>query len=265
MDYVLASHIFLEKATSEICQALLDTGSTHAVFTTATSSLARSVSNRIRFLARLYDSNSLDAIGEIRMVERRRLARDIHDNIGNSVTLAMRHADNAMARRDDRDRVDEQVLKTRRALTEAMRHIQDVLCELRGQDPLIGLFEALKMFAEHIEPETMEVDFSLTGEDWRLPDTNRKEIFLIICEALRNAVAHSGGDRVRISVAVLDQEVSAEVADNGKGFAAAKPFSTGYGLRAMRDRAALLGGTCEVLSAVGDGTRVQVSIPLRER
>jgi signal transduction histidine kinase len=265
MDYLLASHVFLERANSEICQALLATGSHHSVFTTATSSLTRSVSNRIRFLARLYDSTSLDAIGEIRMVERRRLARDIHDNIGSSVTLAMLHADNALARGVDRRKAEEQVLKTRRALTDAMRDIQNVLCELHGQDPVIGVFEALRIFGEHFEPETMEVDFAFEGDDWRMSDASRKEIFLIICEALRNALAHSGGDRARVSVVVLPHEATAEVADNGRGFDVAKPLATGYGLRSMRDRAALLGGTCEVLSEAGSGTRVLVSIPLRDK
>ena len=91
------------------------------------------------------------------------------------------------------------------------------------------------------------------------------EVFLILCEALRNALTHGAPQLVLIGVEVSEKELSAWVIDDGCGFTPALATvgtASGSGLASMRERAALLGGRVVVSSMPGHGTRVQLHLPL---
>jgi signal transduction histidine kinase len=92
------------------------------------------------------------------------------------------------------------------------------------------------------------------------------QVYLAMREAIRNAVSHSGCSRIGVSLEVSDGEVAGSVQDDGRGFdpeavGQATP-SWGVGLRSMRERAEMLGGSLRVDSSPGDGTTVEVSVPL---
>ncbi|RMI45189.1 sensor histidine kinase [Streptomyces triticirhizae] len=262
-DYLEASHVFVEVASVEVQRVLLDTACPADLREVATRTLVRGAARRTRFLAGFYDAASLDTIDEIRLLERRSLARDVHDGIGNGLTLALRLVDGALGRGGEPAELASRLRRARQVLLDTLSQAQEVICQLRRQDPALGIFEALRMFRDHAGCGTTAVDLRLSGDDWRVPDTSRKEIYLILCEALRNALAHAEAERVTVTVTVADTEVVAEVADDGCGFDLTPPGAGGYGLRSMSDRAALLGGTCRVFSEVGVGTRVRLGVPLR--
>ena len=91
----------------------------------------------------------------------------------------------------------------------------------------------------------------------------REQLFLVLREAVRNAVFHSGTGRVSVAVEVEGERVVGVVEDEGRGFEPAAVEGGGRGgLALMAQRASLVGGTCSVYSAPGGGTRVEASFPL---
>jgi signal transduction histidine kinase len=85
----------------------------------------------------------------------------------------------------------------------------------------------------------------------------------VLQEALANTRRHSGARSVEVKLRMEDQEVLAEVTDDGRGFDPAS-VHTGVGLSAMRERIEGLGGKIEVSSRPGEGTRVEIRVPLRD-
>jgi signal transduction histidine kinase len=104
------------------------------------------------------------------------------------------------------------------------------------------------------------------GDEGLLPARTRDQMFLILREALRNAMAHSGMGLVRVVVRVAEGEAIGIVEDDGGGFDPDEAKRDGSGgLRYMEERTALLGGRLRVESAADRGTRVEVEVPLRLR
>ena len=93
------------------------------------------------------------------------------------------------------------------------------------------------------------------------PDT-RRNIFYAAQEAILNAVKHNGCSEISLEVKFGQQNMEITIADNGKGFDQAKPGSGGNGLLNMKKRAEDLGGSCEIQSSPGNGTRVLIVISL---
>ena len=132
-----------------------------------------------------------------------------------------------------------------------------------------GLPAALEALAQTSVPDGVDVDLSFSGDGSAIPEPVGVQVYLVMREALRNAVRHSGCARVGIRLEVGDEEVFGRVEDDGGGFdpeavGKAGP-SWGVGLRSMRERAQMLGGKLVVASRPGAGTRVEVRVPLDGR
>jgi signal transduction histidine kinase len=84
----------------------------------------------------------------------------------------------------------------------------------------------------------------------------------VVQEALHNCEKHSGASKVRVTVRQLDECLLAKVEDDGRGFTSAVQRSTGLGLLGMRERSANVGGSLTIDSALGQGTRIALRIPL---
>jgi Signal transduction histidine kinase len=90
------------------------------------------------------------------------------------------------------------------------------------------------------------------------------ELLRIVQEALANSRKHADATRLRVDAEPMPAGVRLTIADNGRGFAPDPNRTTGYGLRSMRERAALIGASLTVDSRPQDGTRVVVEVPFRE-
>jgi signal transduction histidine kinase len=112
-------------------------------------------------------------------------------------------------------------------------------------------------------PEGVARELSVAGDEEAIPDEAREQLFLVLREAVRNAASHSGAAKISVSVVVEGKRVVGAVEDGGRGFerkTAGREESGG--LAHMAERASLLGGTCSVDSAPGEGTRVEVRLPV---
>jgi len=198
--------------------------------------------------------------------ERRRIARELHDEAGQALTaliLNLEMAEHAAAP-EEAARLE----RLRGIAEHTLGELRTLIYELRPTilDDL-GLGAAVRwMVKEVVEPTGLKVDLQLQGLDRRLPHQVETAIFRITQEAFNNMLKHAAASRARVAVEVNSREVTVTVEDNGKGFnPAAVPVSRsgrGLGLMGMRERAELLGGILEIDSVLGRGTRVHGILPL---
>ncbi len=202
--------------------------------------------------------------------ERRRIAYELHDEIGQMLTavqMSLRHLSNGI-------NADDQVLSKRltrsRALTErTVNDLRGIIAALRPTvlDQL-GLIAALEWICDYtLTPLEIKFDFELTGMEKRLPEEIETILFRIAQEAINNITRHSQANQVRIQLIRTNRNVTMSITDNGQGFEQNKVVDNsqnGYvlGLASMRERAALAGGKVDISSTIGQGTAVSVIIPL---
>ncbi|GHE12691.1 sensor histidine kinase [Streptomyces alanosinicus] len=197
------------------------------------------------------------------------LAREVHDRIGTSLAVAMRRLEllevtAAGLEPEGRQRLDE----VREALVDTLFAARALTTRLRATRPApaVPLGTALRGFLRSMEPLTPEVRFYLDGDDALLAPHVGDEVFVIVREALRNVLAHSGAGTVTVHIAVGAHDVHASVTDDGSGF---DPDTAGHGrggngLSGMRERARALGGVTTITSSPGRGTRITLWIPTKE-
>ena len=117
------------------------------------------------------------------------------------------------------------------------------------------------------------LDLPVQFPAWRLTSEVRHNVFLAFKEALHNVVKHSGASEVTIRLAVMESSFELAVADNGRGFAVGEKAkhsavvqgraASGNGLENMKRRLAVMGGSCEIQSVPGAGTRVMFFVRLK--
>jgi signal transduction histidine kinase len=199
--------------------------------------------------------------------ERRRIARDLHDEVGQALTSlliglrSMADADSlatALGRADDLRQVAVSALEEVRRLARGLR--PSVLDDL-------GLAAALERFAaDYARAHAVSVEVRAPDPAaGRLSGEVETALYRIAQEALTNAAKHAAARHVLVSVERRPGVVQLTVADDGRGFPPGKADPGGrLGLTGMRERAALLNGSVAVTSAPGTGTTVTVRIPCAE-
>jgi signal transduction histidine kinase/DNA-binding NarL/FixJ family response regulator len=209
--------------------------------------------------ARLYQEAEAHARAEAAATERDRLVREVHDTVAQGLASVIVHLDAAGREADPGDEIDQARQSAVTALAETRRTVLGL-----APSPLEGrsLAEALQLeLGWANRTGNLDVRLVEAGLPVPLPDGLAHQLFRIAQEALTNAVRHAGARSVRIGVIHEDGTVAVLVQDDGQGFAADEAIGS-IGLRGMRERARLIGGTLEVESVAGWGTRVRVSAPL---
>ena len=135
--------------------------------------------------------------------------------------------------------------------------------ELRHTETENGLVSALQDLLEVAVPDDVNAVLTTSGAESQLSDHQRGKLYLILREAVRNSVRHSGCRRLTIGLDITSEEVSGYVEDDGRDFESNGETRSGLGIRSIRERAALLQGTVELYSSPEGGAGVQVRLPLR--
>jgi signal transduction histidine kinase len=194
---------------------------------------------------------------EAQETERRSLARELHDEVGQSLSAVLVELRNLSP---------SQHVETIRGLVEnTVRTVRNMSLLLRPSmlDDL-GLIPALRWQAREVSRQTcMDVTVStdLVSDD--LPDDYKTCIYRVVQEALHNCSRHSHATAVRIQVLQEPHQLTLSIRDNGKGFDVKQ--SKGLGLLGIEERVAHLGGTCTIHSEAGSGTVVAVDLPFTQQ
>jgi signal transduction histidine kinase len=199
--------------------------------------------------------------------ERKRIARELHDETCQTVATLSVAADAALARPPvpDRGRLLEMKALADRALSEVHRVIYDLRPSVLDD---LGLASAVRWHADrYLTPLGIAFRCELEGLEERLPVEIETAVFRVVQEALTNVVRHAQAETVLIQMAREGPRLVIEVEDDGRGFdpaSVATPESSGrgLGLLGIRERVELLGGQVTIDSTPGQGTRLAVSVPL---
>jgi len=201
--------------------------------------------------------------------ERQRIARDLHDETGQSLTaigLGLRGLSGKLSSRNKE--AFGTLHKLESLTTDSLKELQRLISDLRPShlDDL-GLSAALRWYAGKIEEHsTIKVRVDIVGEEKDLDDAMKITIFRIIQESLNNIIKHAHASHANIYLRFEDKNVRINVRDNGVGFDldrvgqqhSSRPL---LGLVGMEERAALLGGTVSIQSRPSYGTEVEALIP----
>lgn len=211
----------------------------------------------------------LDELISAQEVERRRISRELHDALGQTMTsLSMRIAaleelnqagGDVSARLADLHEVAERAAKELSELAHSLR--PPAIDELGFVAALHGLV------SDFASAHRLAVDVHVRGLDpnGRMAPAVETCLYRMVQEALNNVVKHSGAERVSVILDRRDNRVQLIVEDDGRGFDAAevgrRKRNGGLGLAGMRERAAILGGDVAIESRPGGGTTVRVTVP----
>lgn len=198
--------------------------------------------------------------------ERRRIANDIHDHISQSLAVAKLRL--GMMREALSTSHTHALDEVRNLLSEVIAQTRTLTFEL---SPMVlyelGLGAAIEWLLEQRAGYGIKLDFHNEAPDLRLKRDTAITLFQAVREALANIIKHSGATRATFRLFHDDDNVRVEVEDNGTGFhveetLSRRPQETGLGLVSMRERIVHLGGSVEIQSAPGSGTRVCLAVPL---
>ena len=195
--------------------------------------------------------------------ERKRIARDLHDEVNQALTALLLRIE--AAAQEAPDRLREQLDEVKRLADQAMGELLDLARQLRptALDDH-GLVAALRTHVRDFDRRgPARASFWVDPRLGELSPDAQVVVYRVAQEAIVNAARHSGASRVEVSLEPGDGKVRLQVADNGSGFAFAEE-GKGLGLDGMRERALLVGGTLEIDSRPGKGTTVRLEVPAGE-
>ncbi|SEG08378.1 Signal transduction histidine kinase [Thermomonospora echinospora] len=178
--------------------------------------------------------------------ERRRLAAEIHDTIAQGLTGIIAQLQAA----EDGEHVRRATDLARESLREARRSVRNLAPTHLEHD---SLPEALKKITDG------KAHLTVTGTAEPLHDELEAALLRIAQEAVANATRHAHAERIGVTLSYMDDEVTLDIRDDGRGFT--RP-TRGFGLTAMRERAERVAGTLEIESEPGRGTAVSARVPL---
>jgi signal transduction histidine kinase len=206
--------------------------------------------------------DTLRRVVEAQELERRRLARELHDETGQALTSILLgvKAIRASGTPADAERAEADV---RAQVVQALQDVRALAVELRPSAlDDFGLVPALERLAETFQARSGLETLVQANLDGRLPAEIETVLYRVVQEALTNIVKHAGAEHVSIVIRSRDKSVAATIDDDGRGFAADDVRTEALGLLGMRERLALVGGTLEVESSRDSGTTIAVLVPL---
>jgi signal transduction histidine kinase len=200
--------------------------------------------------------------------ERARIAQDLHDELGASLTRISLLSDLVKADSDSPAQVETHAAKISLSAAQTVRALEEIVWALRpGSDTLQSLIEYIAHFATELfdgDQARCRLDLQHDLPTASLPPEMRHNIFLIVKEALTNALKHAGAKEVHVQAKASKRSLEISVRDDGIGFEPPPSPQAGkrHGLGNMHRRAEAMGATLSVQSAPGNGTTVRLVVTL---
>jgi len=206
--------------------------------------------------------DALRRVVQAQELERRRLARELHDETGQALTsilLGLKPLEEALAEHPARASLAD----LREQVVTALQDVRRLAVELR---PALlddyGLVPALERLAESFaEQAGIRVAFHSALGELRLPDEVETALYRVVQESLTNIAKHADARTVSVSLVRRESAVAAVIEDDGAGFDPRQVRDEGIGLLGMRERLALLDGRLEIESRPGAGTTLVAEVP----
>ena len=205
--------------------------------------------------------------------ERKRIAGDLHDGIGQSLSTIKFSIESVLDRLEEE--TDPSTLDTLRSLVSMLQDsIEDVRNTVMNLRPSIlddlGILATISWFFRQFQAvySGIRVEEQIDVQETEVPDALKTNIFRVLQEATNNIAKHSKADRMRVALGKNEGAVELVIEDNGRGFdprsvPTAEDGETGFGITSMKERTELSGGSFSIESKKGAGTTVRASWPYR--
>jgi signal transduction histidine kinase len=202
---------------------------------------------------------------QVQEAERRALSRELHDEVGQSLSAVLLGVGNAAASlsEDNNPEAREQLQELRRLAERTVAVVRDMSLLLRPSmlDDL-GLIPALEWQAREVSRmNKLHVEVSAEGVSEDLSEEHKTCVYRVVQEALRNVTRHASAKNAHVTLVQDEEQLRLEIRDDGQGFTPAR--EKGIGLLGMEERVMHLGGSFTLNSEPGKGTRIRVAVPLR--
>jgi PAS domain S-box-containing protein len=202
----------------------------------------------------------------VREEERKRISRELHDDLGQQLTgLKLSLSWLGSRLKEGRATAVQDVDEMRRQLDTAIGSVRRIAAELRPRvlDDL-DFREALTwQMQEFFKHSGIQIELDLRDADQIRDDTLATALFRIVQEALTNVVRHAAADKVLVSLHAAGAQLLLRISDNGAGFDS-RVACGGVGLVSMRERCSAVGASFQVHSSPGNGTHIEVAIPIQQ-
>ena len=234
-------------------------------FVTALRALNESMSRRVSEATVAYTGYLLERVDQAHIEERLRIARDLHDRLGEGLSIALRQLElHTIRAAQDPAEAARCETAAKEAIIETMGRLRSVTTDLR-QDSVRNLETALVRYIDSVAADA-EVRLRVSGDEKWAPPVVIDEAYQIVREAVRNAFTHGNPKLVLIGITIAPHELYAWVEDDGCGFGAAATSvgsaPAGTGITTMNERATALGGRLTLASLPGQGTHLGLVVPL---
>jgi signal transduction histidine kinase len=202
--------------------------------------------------------------------ERARIAQDLHDELGSTLTRLSLLSGLIRTDKDSPEQVEVHAAKLAQSADQTVRALEEIVWAVRpGSDTLQSLTDYIAHFANELfdgNSTRCRLDLPHDLPATPLPPDVRHNIFLIVKEALTNALKHAGAGEVQVHAKITGDTLEILVRDDGKGFnLSLSSEGRRNGLGNMRRRAEAMGGKLELHSAAGGGTTVKLSVNLPDK
>jgi signal transduction histidine kinase len=209
-----------------------------------------------------YKQTLLQARLEIQEQTFNNISREIHDNVGQLLSLAKVQVNII----DQSETTNKSLLyELKQNIGNALVDLRDIAKSLSGERMmLIGLQQTLQQEVDRINrSQILNASLSITGDVRKVSEQKQLIIVRIIQEALQNILKHSEAKNVDISVSYTNTIIELKVRDDGKGFNTEEKLSStnGLGLQNMINRAGIIGGKASIKSTINNGTDITLKIP----
>ncbi len=210
---------------------------------------------------------SVEMLINAQEAERQRLSRQMHDGPAQALSNFILQTEIAMRLLDvDPTQARDELGNLKMSAMGTFQKVRNFIFELRPMmlDDL-GVIPTIRRYADTFKEQTgLDVNVTVSGNERRLESYLEVMVFRAIQELLGNAARHSQATLIKVNVDLTDDLIRVSVDDNGKGFDMDSVQEKNLGLKLIRERTEMLGGTFEVDSAMGKGTRVMFTLPARK-
>jgi signal transduction histidine kinase len=199
--------------------------------------------------------------------ERKRIARELHDDSIQALSILSRRVDELISAQSRRSKIIKPLEEVRAEIDNVLARIRLFAQDLRPPTlDYLGLIPAVRELLTQVGQQTgIQADLSIEGEGRHFMPEDELLIYRIIQEALRNVWRHASAKQVHVAIRFNARSATVDVTDDGKGFVIGEDLrfvqAGKIGLAGMQERADLLGGTLSIQSKPGQGTTVNLVVP----
>ncbi|MBO0477895.1 sensor histidine kinase [Vagococcus sp. DIV0080] len=199
--------------------------------------------------------------------ERQRLARELHDSVSQQLfaaTMMLSALNEGVSELDVPEVVEKQVQMITNIINTSQSEMRALLLHLRPINlESKSLKQGIEMLLNELQTK-INIELIWDVEDVKLPSSVEDNLFRIVQELLSNTLRHAKANSLEVYLKKIDKTVLLRVVDDGKGFNMDDKKVGSYGLNNMKERASGMGGTCRIVSFVGQGTSIEIKVPVIE-